>query len=111
MTQFIKMFRAKYIVGLLLVVVTMGLASCTSNAPEETGDIDMSKLTLAPVSELPAEVLDTKPEVQEAYRFAMANPELLKKIPCYCGCNTVGHMNNLECYVTPSGEYELHAAY
>ena len=52
-----------------------------------------------------------------AYRFAAANPEILKYIPCYCGCGEMGHGSNLDCYVDlfrPDGRavsYENHAAY
>ena len=36
---------------------------------------------------------------EEAYRFALANPDVLKQIPCYCGCGVVGHTSNYDCYV------------
>jgi hypothetical protein len=65
---------------------------------------DQVALKLAPVSVLPAELRQTPPEVQEAYRFALANPEVLEFIPCYCGCGAVGHMNNLMCYLSSQGE-------
>jgi hypothetical protein len=42
------------------------------------------ELTLASESMLPDFVRDTPPQVQEAYRFAIANPDVLKYIPCYC---------------------------
>lgn len=98
---------------LLLGGVTLLSTSCNSTPTSNAGDIDMSKLTLAPESDLPDYVMNTKPHVREAYRFAVANPDILEQIPCYCGCNTAGHMNNLDCYVVPStgGEYEPHAAY
>jgi hypothetical protein len=116
MTQLTKLFRAKSIVGLLLVGLAVWLAGCstsTSTATAGPGDIDMTKLTLAPASVLPDYVQDAPPRVQEAYRFALANPHVLEKIPCYCGCNAQGHMNNLDCYVVPNtgGEFEPHAAY
>ncbi len=56
-------------------------------------------LKLAAVSELSPEIQQLPPKVQEAYRFALANPDVLSKIPCYCGCGSVGHMNNRMCYV------------
>jgi len=48
---------------------------------------------------LPQEVRDAPGAVQEAYRYAVANPELLKTIPCYCGCEVVQHRSNYDCYV------------
>src|SRR5439155_25953810 len=40
-----------------------------------------------------------KPEVQEAYRFALANPDVLRYIPCFCGCVNAGHTSNKDCYI------------
>ena len=56
-------------------------------------------LELAPVSALAPDLQLLPPNVQEAYRFALANPDVLEVIPCYCGCNGVGHENNRMCYV------------
>lgn len=56
-------------------------------------------LTMAPASQLPAELRSAPTNVQEAYRFAIANQELLSQIPCFCGCGAVGHKSNLGCYI------------
>jgi hypothetical protein len=37
--------------------------------------------------------------VRTAYQFAVANPEALADVPCYCGCGSIGHQSNLACYV------------
>lgn len=35
----------------------------------------------------------------EAYRIAKERPELLERIPCYCGCYLdKGHQNSLDCF-------------
>lgn len=39
------------------------------------------------------------PEVEEAYRYAAANPEVLQYVPCFCGCGNIGHRHNGDCYV------------
>ncbi|SFA80687.1 Protein of unknown function with PCYCGC motif-containing protein [Bacillus sp. UNCCL13] len=40
------------------------------------------------------------PKILEAYQFAVAHPEVLNYIPCYCGCNEEeGHTNNTDCFV------------
>lgn len=54
---------------------------------------------LAPESALPANLRQAPPKVREAYRFAIANLETLRHIPCYCGCGKEGHKNNADCYV------------
>lgn len=39
-------------------------------------------------------------KVRNAYRIARQVPELLERMPCYCGCYVNnGHRNNLDCYV------------
>ncbi len=53
---------------------------------------------LAPESVLPENLRKAPPKVQEAYRFAIANRELLTNVPCYCGCGAE-HKSNAECYI------------
>jgi hypothetical protein len=49
---------------------------------------------------MPAEVQSAPVTVQQAYQFASANPDVMKNIPCYCGCGNVGHTSNYSCYVS-----------
>jgi hypothetical protein len=63
---------------------------------------------------MPPEVQAAPATVQEAYRLAVANPDLLQQIPCYCGCQALGHTSNYACYVSgrdAAGQitYDLHA--
>lgn len=38
-------------------------------------------------------------KTREAYQAARDYPELLERMPCYCGCyQSAGHQNNLDCY-------------
>lgn len=67
------------------------LAACASAA----GGI----VTLAPMAMLPEAVLQAPEGVQEAYRYALANQDVLSQMPCYCGCGGVGHTSNFDCYV------------
>lgn len=54
---------------------------------------------LAPESVLPPSVRQAPPKVREAYRFAVANHETLRWIPCFCGCGSEAHTSNADCYV------------
>ena len=54
---------------------------------------------LAPESLLPGDIRRAPDEVREAYRFAIANRNVLRYIPCYCGCGSEGHTSNASCYV------------
>ncbi len=38
-------------------------------------------------------------EAREAYAFALARPDVLRYVPCYCGCGGLGHSSNLSCFV------------
>src|SRR2546423_14329814 len=57
------------------------------------------KYKLAPESLLPKDIRSAPEEVREAYRFAIANRNTLRYIPCYCGCGSEGHTSNASCYL------------
>ena len=65
------------------------------------------------MAQMPDDVRSAPVSVQQAYQFAVANPEVMKQIPCYCGCGKVGHTSNYSCYVAGEKngqiEYDLHA--
>jgi hypothetical protein len=61
------------------------------------------EISLAPLHDMPMEVQAAPVTVQQAYQFAVANPEVLSQIPCYCGCGAMGHASNLACYVADTG--------
>ena len=45
------------------------------------------------------------------YEHARANPEVYTQVPCFCGCqDMLGHRNLEDCFVTPDGAWESHAA-
>lgn len=54
---------------------------------------------MASMDGMPAEVKNAPVTVQQAYQFAVANPEIVKEFPCYCGCGKMGHTSNYSCYV------------
>ena len=58
-------------------------------------------LETLPPGRYPAYLKDASPKAREMYRFAVANGETLRYIPCYCGCGNprVGHKSNADCYV------------
>jgi hypothetical protein len=73
------------------------LAGCAPGGPDPT-------LEMASVNVLPTEVKTAPVSVREAYQFAVANPEILGEIPCYCGCAPVGHTSNYACYISSVDE-------
>jgi hypothetical protein len=88
-----QLSRRSFLVLAPLSVVT--LTACSSQSASGDG-----ALVAWPARNLwPAEFQQAAPEVQEAYRFAVANPMVLQYIPCFCGCVNQGHTSNKDCYV------------
>jgi hypothetical protein len=93
----------------LLPIVSL-LSGCSGSATSSQNDLNK----MAPMSAMPAEIQKAPTTVKEAYQFAVANPDALKNVPCYCGCGAAGHTSNYSCYVKevkPSGEvvFDQHA--
>lgn len=45
-------------------------------------------------------VTQAGPEVQQLYAFQVTHGDLMRYIPCFCGCGqSDGHRNNRDCYV------------
>ncbi len=83
----------KWILLSLLGILILATLPACSTAPQ-------AKLAMASMDGMPAEVRSAPTTVQQAYQFAVANPDVMKQIPCYCGCGAVGHTSNYSCYVS-----------
>lgn len=81
------------VLGAMLIGI---LAACGSSAAS-TAEHD---LAMAPMADMPMDVQSAPLVTRQAYQFAVANPEIMKHIPCYCGCGAMGHTSNYSCYVT-----------
>jgi hypothetical protein len=46
------------------------------------------------------------PQERDAYFFALEHPEVLKVLPCYCGCKNEGHKSNYNCFFKESDMVE-----
>ena len=77
-----------------LTMLTL-LPACSTQSNTSEVHLNMASMDL-----MPAEVHAAPVTVQEAYQFNVANPEVMKNIPCYCGCGNVGHTSNYDCYVS-----------
>ena len=80
----------------LIVIALLFLAALPACSTQQAGD----NLQMAPMSGMPDEVINAPVSVQQAYQFAVANSELMKQMPCYCGCGDIGHKSNYACYVS-----------
>ena len=81
---------------LAILLSTLALSACSSATPGATAG---RAAKMASVSQLSPAAQKAPARVREAYQFAAANPDLMKQIPCYCGCGAVGHTSNYACYV------------
>jgi hypothetical protein len=88
--------RVFFITLILMLLATSVLSACSSNPSSTT---DTGGLAMASMSGMPEEVKSAPTTVQQAYQFNVANPEVMKQIPCYCGCGKMGHTSNYSCYV------------
>lgn len=85
--------RKFLLLSLITVLLTATLSACS---PQNKID-DLNNL---PMEQMPAEVQSAPVTVRQAYQFTAANPDLMKQVPCYCGCGGIGHTSNYDCYVS-----------
>ena len=53
-----------------------------------------------PPLQFPGYATARPPEVvKAAYRFAAEHPEVMSYVPCFCGCERMGHRGNEDCFV------------
>ena len=103
------MHKKIYVLFTFLIIFTLGASACGSAATTEQHAYEMASEDM-----LAEDIRSAPTEVKEAFQFAIANPDILSQIPCYCGCGGIGHMSNLDCYikeVNPDGSivFDYHA--
>ncbi|MBI5035048.1 MAG: hypothetical protein HZB51_31375 [Chloroflexi bacterium] len=89
---------------LLIIVLTPTLltTACSTNSSPA--------LKMASMSDMPMKMQNAPTRVREAYQFALANPDALKNVPCYCGCGGIGHTSNFSCYYNEAKQtFDEHA--
>lgn len=89
-----------FLMGALSVLASAGIAACSA-------DDSYPGLDMAPLDEMPQAVQDAPQAVRESYQFALANPEVLRRLPCYCGCGGMGHTSNYSCYASTAPDGAL----
>ena len=63
--------------------------------PADEPDGDPSMVTW------PEFVTSSPPEIRALYEFHVTNGEIMRYMPCFCGCNaSSGHHNNRDCYIS-----------
>lgn len=98
------MNRRDFLAAGLIAAAGIGVAGCRRSGTLE------HRYQLAPEDILPDGLKHASTEIRETYRFAAANRDVLRYIPCYCGCGEQGHTSNASCYVkdsSPPGKLEF----
>ena len=88
------MIRRAMLLIFLLSLASGLLAGCSGTVAWAD-----NTLAMAPMSQMSTEVRNAPAVTQQAYQFAVANPEVMKQIPCYCGCGAMGHTSSYACYI------------
>jgi hypothetical protein len=103
---------AALIVAAGIVGVAMGVRGGTHTMM--WGGVDTRVEPAAAAANAPAAgfQIDALPmDIQQHYAFAKANADTYTQVPCFCGCaDMLGHRNLEDCFVTPDGAWESHAA-
>jgi len=100
----------------LIIVAAMALIAQggyhAGNDAETPPHISASQLPPLPVVPFaPPRPMET---VRAVFQFAALHPEVLHHIPCFCGCQEMGHRHNDDCFVKSRGpngvptEWEAH---
>jgi hypothetical protein len=95
-------FPAAVIFGAALAVsVAASAPQGVRNAPPTatTRALPAPPGALPPLPQVSFEPVRPMPVVQQVYEFAARHPEVLNYIPCYCGCERMGHKANHDCFV------------
>jgi Protein of unknown function with PCYCGC motif len=86
-------------------------AATTQATTPKAAPVRVSVPPLPNVGFAPVRPMDV---VRATYDFAAQHPEVLKYVPCYCGCGSQGHKANESCFVArrdPKGnvlEWDTH---
>ena len=100
--QFLALAACLFAVTLVAVVNADQAGS--RQTPQARGPAAVAKRpapagTLPPLPRVAFEPVLPMPVIQQVYEFAARHPEVLGYVPCYCGCESLGHKANDECFV------------
>jgi len=88
--------RKLFVFSIIVILLSTAISSCS--VQDEPDNLHMMAM-----DQMPSEVQMAPVTVQTAYQFNAANPDIMKNIPCYCGCGNIGHTSNYDCYVSNVG--------
>ena len=96
------MQRLLFILGGLIIAGSTGFVLAQGSASKQAAPKPSAaarKITFPPIPTpgfAPGRPVD---QARAVYQFAAEHPEVLKFVPCYCGCESSGHPHNGSCFV------------
>ncbi len=94
----------KITIGLLVLAVSVAAVWCFLGPSHNSKDIELEN-----DSNFPRYVYNSGKSLL-AYRIAITIPDVLKAVPCTCGCTVIGHTSSKDCFMKDNGSYSPHAA-
>lgn len=95
--------------GFLVVTVVLIGAACStepngskSSSTQSSAPLSNPRLLAADLPLLPPLTGAVRPlaMLRTAFEFAARHPEVMHYVPCFCGCERMGHSNNHDCFVS-----------
>ena len=91
----------RFVLLFSILVIPLALTGCATSSSQSMS--------------MPDFVQNAPARVKESYQYAVAHPDDLAAVPCYCGCRNMGHKSNLSCFVSGTAKdgtptFEPHAS-
>jgi hypothetical protein len=99
MRQLLVFGVATLFAGTTAFVVAQAPAKKTPPPPAQTATAKPADIKMPPIPSpgyAPGRPVD---QTRAVYEFSARHPEVLKFVPCYCGCESTGHPHNESCFV------------
>lgn len=104
------MRRSEFIASGFVLALGSAAAACGGSTSATTGSDLPARFAKYPVADepnadpskiaWPSFVTNADPEVKTLYVFQLTHGQLMRYMPCYCGCGkNAGHKSNRDCYV------------
>jgi uncharacterized protein with PCYCGC motif len=97
--------------SLLIAAIGLGLTACAPAAIKASSPTPRPASLAIPAQDVwPLQYRQAPAPSKDAYAFAMAHPEILHYMPCFCACGREGHRDNYDCFIraqTAPGRYLL----
>src|SRR5688572_8682406 len=86
--------------ALVALTVVAGVATVvlSGQAPRQNTRA-ASQITMPPIPTIGYAAARPMDIATAAYKFVGEHPEVARHVPCYCGCESVGHTGNESCFV------------